>query len=152
MNTENIDCVVATILGLTTRFWLNQRCASVTGHSESRMEHNDEGIPLILVQSESEPSQFRRKPNPLPWPQLSVVLLVKTCDATATQSINPYINEVRATMLHGRASIRVDLPLYPACWRAGHYWWRRAQSRVLCWPDRKPLILIFGCSRAQQHL
>jgi len=57
------------------------------------MEHNDESVPLL--QSESGRSLFQRKPNPLSWRQLSVVLFVETCDALAKQSIQPYINQVR---------------------------------------------------------
>jgi len=89
-----------------------------------QMEHNDESVPL-LTQSEPEASRFQQKPNPLPWPQLSAVLFVKTCDALASQSIKPYINEVR-TLWHGRAWTRVDLSLYPACRQAGHHWWRQS--------------------------
>ena len=63
------------------------------------MEHNDEGV--ALLQSESEFSRFQRKPNPLPWRQLSVVLFVETCDALAKQSIQPYINQVRTTVAQG---------------------------------------------------
>ena len=61
------------------------------------MERNDEGVPLL--QSKSEPSRFQRKPNPLPWRQLSVVLFVETCDALAKQSIHPYIKQVRTIEL-----------------------------------------------------
>ena len=65
----------------------------------------NEGVPL-LSHSNSEPSRFQSKPNPLPWPQLSIMLFVKTCDALATQSIKPFINEVRTAV--ARASMRLN--------------------------------------------
>jgi len=48
----------------------------------------------LLTQSDRELARRDRKPSPLPWPQLSIVLLVKACDALATQSIRPYITQV----------------------------------------------------------
>ena len=59
------------------------------------MEDNDEGVPLL--ESQSEPSRSKQKQNPLPWPQLSIVLFIKACDALVALSIQPYINQVRTT-------------------------------------------------------
>jgi len=38
-------------------------------------------------------SKRPRKPNPLPWFQLSIVLLLQTCEPITSQSIYPYINQ-----------------------------------------------------------
>lgn len=45
-------------------------------------------------------------PNPLPWGQLSVVLFGRVCDALASQSIQPYINQVRTILGGSRSSTR----------------------------------------------
>lgn len=39
-------------------------------------------------------SKRHRKPNPLPWFQLSIILLLQTCEPITSQSIYPYINQV----------------------------------------------------------
>jgi hypothetical protein len=53
-------------------------------------------LPLTEEPSSRHPNAPKqRTPNPLPWPQLSVVLFARTCDALAGQSIHPYINQVR---------------------------------------------------------
>ena len=48
----------------------------------------------LLAQSEDRLGRRIQKPNPLPWPQLSIVLFAKACDTLATQSIRPYIARV----------------------------------------------------------
>ena len=40
-------------------------------------------------------SQNKRLPNPLPKLQLAIVLLSQVCEPITSQSINPYINQVR---------------------------------------------------------
>jgi len=137
-------------------FELNQYWAdyaepgSVFPRPPTPMADNDEGV--ALLPPESELSRFQRKPNPLPWPQLSVVLFVRACDALMTESIQPYINEVRTTCPRG-AQIWLDLLVSAARWWDGHHRGGQAQSRVLCWADRESLLLTeFECSRVQQHL
>ena len=46
---------------------------------------NDENTPLL-------PSKQRR--TPLPWLQISILLLLQICEPICSQSIYPYINEV----------------------------------------------------------
>ncbi|GLB44900.1 putative major facilitator superfamily protein [Lyophyllum shimeji] len=55
---------------------------------------NDDGR---IVNEESallSQSPKRRKPNPLPWFQISVVLLLQVCEPITSQSIYPYVNQL----------------------------------------------------------
>ena len=48
--------------------------------------------PLLGLASDS---QKKRLPNPLPKLQLAIVLLLQVCEPITSQSIFPYINQVR---------------------------------------------------------
>ena len=60
------------------------------------------GSPLDIDDDETEmqpflglDSQKNRLPNPLPKLQLAIVLLLQVCEPITSQSIYPYINQVR---------------------------------------------------------
>jgi hypothetical protein len=62
-----------------------------------------EDAPLLHV-SDRQPvprgkHQRKRIANPLPWRQFSLVLFIKACDALASESMYPYINEVESQVL-----------------------------------------------------
>ena len=48
---------------------------------------HDENTPLL-------PSKQGRSRTPLPWLQISIMLLLQMCEPICSQSIYPYINEV----------------------------------------------------------
>lgn len=54
--------------------------------------HEDENI---LPSSAESPTSKQRR-TPLPWLQISIILLLHTCEPISSQSIYPYINEVFA--------------------------------------------------------
>ena len=51
---------------------------------------DDENSPLLNPQLES----LKQKRTPLPWLQITIILLLHTCEPISSQSIYPYINEV----------------------------------------------------------
>ena len=60
----------------------------------------DDPLDIDDDETETQPflgldSQKKRLPNPLPKLQLAVVLLVQVCEPITSQSIYPYINQVR---------------------------------------------------------
>ena len=70
-----------------------------------------ESIGLLHLSEATNGHERRRRtgtwnPNPLPWRQLSVVLFGRVCDALASQSIQPYINQVRNILGRSRVSAR----------------------------------------------
>jgi len=52
--------------------------------------HEDDNISPLNAQS------LKRSRTPLPWLQISIMLLLQTCEPISSQSIYPYINEVFA--------------------------------------------------------
>lgn len=86
-----------------------------------------------------------RVPNSLPWFQLSVVLLIRTCDAVATQSVYPYINQLvgELEVVGGdkrKVGYYVGLidSFYQACLILTILQWNRLSDRI----GRKPVLLI----------
>ena len=51
---------------------------------------DDENTLLLNAQLES----IKQKRTPLPWLQITIILLLHTCEPISSQSIYPYINEV----------------------------------------------------------
>lgn len=51
---------------------------------------HDENTFLLNAQLES----MKQERTPLPWLQITVILLLHTCEPISSQSIYPYINEV----------------------------------------------------------
>ena len=51
---------------------------------------DDENTPLLNAQLEST----KQERTPLPWLQITIILLLHTCEPISSQSIYPYINEV----------------------------------------------------------
>jgi hypothetical protein len=58
--------------------------------ARSADDNDDEETPLLHVQNDDTP----HKPTPLPIAQISVLLLPWIAEATVSNSITPYINQV----------------------------------------------------------
>jgi hypothetical protein len=61
----------------------------------------------------------RQKPNPLPWDQLSIVLLLQICGPLTGYSIYPYITQVVRYIFLGSGRSLIGL----AYQRAGYHRW-----------------------------
>jgi len=80
------------------------------------------------------PSENRtRISHPLPWLQISIVLFLQICEPITSQSIYPYINQVRIF----ECSNSIVISSGSADQWIGHYrrWW--AEGGILCWIDCK---------------
>jgi len=55
--------------------------------------HPDERTPLLNDCAQTE--ETKKAPTPLPKFQLAIVLLLQICEPITSQSIYPYINQVR---------------------------------------------------------
>ena len=55
----------------------------------------DTQSPVTKLVDEETPLLVKPKPRtPLPWLQISIVMLLQMCEPVASQSISPYINQV----------------------------------------------------------
>ena len=94
------------------------------------IEAFDEETPLLKKSDEV-------KKTPLPKLQIGIVLLLQVAEPVCSQSIYPYINEVRALpflsihMINSASNI--------AHQHTGYRWRRRDKSWLLCRPHRASL-------------
>jgi hypothetical protein len=65
----------------------------------------DEQTALLAPQSKNQ-----RQPTPLPWLQISIVLLLQVCEPITSQSIYPYINQV--LLSNERLLYRLRSPIF----------------------------------------
>ncbi|KIM39253.1 hypothetical protein M413DRAFT_415849 [Hebeloma cylindrosporum] len=103
---------------------------------------NDENTPLLGAQPES----LKRKRTPLPWLQITIMLLLHTCEPISSQSIYPYINELVGKLgITGGDEQKIGYyagfieSLFFATEAITVFQWSRTSDHV----GRKP-VLIFG--------
>ena len=100
---------------------------------------NHENAPLLNTQLD-----LKRQRTPLPWLQITIMLLLHTCEPISSQSIYPYINEVYILFLFPAVLL---IFLGKARWEARHYRWRWTKDRVLCWVYR---WVYFFCAKRDE--
>jgi hypothetical protein len=85
-------------------------------------QNRNEEVPLL-------PDSLDVPKRPTPLPKIQIVVLLLTCliEPIASQSILPYINQVRDARGTLKSEVLGDI-IRPACVRARHRWWRQSQS------------------------
>ncbi|KAF7312036.1 Major facilitator superfamily multidrug-resistance DHA1 sub-family [Mycena indigotica] len=95
--------------------------------------------PVLTEQTSLLPQDHisKNKRTPLPWKQLSIILLIQTCEPIASQSIYPYINQawMPSTRPCLAESCLVDQ-------RARHNRRGREESWILCWNGANAMLIV----------
>ena len=72
--------------------------------------HDDENTPLLDAQSSKQGR------TPLPWLQISIILLLQTCEPICSQSIYPYVNEVCIMFTSSKTPVDVSRNSWWVSW------------------------------------